>query len=302
MAHPLKVLLHLGVRVLYSFLIVLREGFEIALVLAIVLGYLVRTGNREHFREIWLGAVVAAAICIAAAVILELTSASLSGAAQEAFEGFTMLFAVCVLTWMVFWMRRQAISIGRDLRQQVDLALEKGSLTALTALAFVAVLREGLETALLLFAGASAGRGDSASTFLGGALAGGIVAALLGYLVYRGSHLIPLRQFFTVTGIVVLVIAAGLVSTGIAELQESGVIGNLGSRPWDTDAMLSQTTTLGKFLHTLIGYDSAPTWGQIVLYWSYLLGGLSAFVFGIGLPGTSRPAADRSGSTIQARN
>ena len=287
---------------LYSFLIVLREGFEIALVLAIVLGYLVRTGNREHFREIWLGAVVAAAICIAAAVSLELTSASLSGAAQEAFEGFTMLFAVCVLTWMVFWMRRQAVSIGRDLRQQVDLALEKGSLTALTALAFVAVLREGLETALLLFAGASAGRGDSASTFLGGALAGGIVAALLGYLVYRGSHLIPLRQFFTVTGIVVLVIAAGLVSTGIAELQESGVIGNLGSRPWDTDPMLSQTTTLGKFLHTLIGYDSAPTWGQIVLYWSYLLGGLGAFVFGIGLPGMSRTAADRSGSTIQARN
>lgn len=285
---------------LYSFLILLREGFEIALVLAIVLGYLARTGNREHFREIWTGAIVAAAICIVAGAILELTTASLSGSTQEAFEGVTMLFAVCVLTWMVFWMRRQAVSIGRDLRQQVDLALEKGSLTALMALAFSAVLREGLETTLLLFAGASAERGGSTASFLGGAFAGGLLAAVLGYLVYRGSGLIPMRRFFTISGIVVIVIAAGLVSTGIAELQESGVIGNLGARPWDTDATLSMTTTLGKFLHTLIGYDSAPTWGQIVLYWGYLAGGLGAFVFGAGLHRASGKTTGRPASTLQA--
>jgi high-affinity iron transporter len=269
--------------VLYSFLIVLREGFEIALVLAIVLGYLLRTGNRELFRAVWLGAGTAALLCVVAGGILELTSSSLSDTAQEAFEGFTMLFATCVLTWMVFWMRRQAASIGRDLRHQVDVALEGGTLTALVVLAFVAVLREGLETVLLLFAGASAERGDSTFEFLGGAFLGGAVAAVLGYLVYRGSHVIPLRQFFTVTGVVVLFIAAGLISTGIAELQASGIIGNLGSRPWDTDSFLSQATTLGKFLHTLIGYDSAPTWGQIVLYWTYLIVGLGTFSSGIGL-------------------
>ena len=278
----------------YSFLIVLREGFEIALVLAIVLGYLMRTGNRDVFRAVWLGAGAAALLCLIAGSLLEITSSSLSNTAQEAFEGGTMLFAAGVLTWMVFWMRRQAASIGRDLRHQVDVALEGGSLTALVGLAFLAVLREGLETVLLLFAGASAERGDSASGFLGGALLGAICAAVLGYLVYRGSHLIPLRQFFTVTGLVVLVIAAGLISTGIAELQNSGVISNLGTRPWDTDAFLSQATTLGKFLHTLIGYDSAPTWGQIILYWSYLIVGLSAFVFGIGLPGSSRLSPERA--------
>ncbi len=275
---------------LYSFLIILREGFEIALVLAIVLGYLRRTGNREHFRAVWTGAIAAGALSLGAAAALEVTATELSGSAQEAFEGFTMLFAVGVLTWMVFWMRRQAASIGRDLRHQVDIAIQRGSLIALISIAFVAVLREGLETVLLLFAGASAQRGDSTELFLLGAFAGAAIASALGYLVYRGSNVLPLRQFFTATGVIVIVIAAGLLSNGIAELQESGFISNLGTRPWDTDAFLSQTTTLGKFLHTLVGYDSAPTWGQIVLYWSYLIAGVSAFVFGLGISTAKHPS------------
>ena len=273
---------------LFSFLIILREGFEIALVLAIVLGYLRRTGNREHFRAVWTGAVAAGVLSLGAAAALELTATELSGATQESFEGFTMLFAVGVLTWMVFWMRRQAASIGHALRHQVDIAIERGSLLALVSIAFVAVLREGLETVLLLFAGASTQRGDSTELFLLGALAGAAIAAALGYGVYRGSSALPLRQFFTATGLIVLVIAAGLLSNGVAELQESGIIGNLGARPWDTDAFISLTTTLGKFLHTLIGYDSAPTWGQIILYWSYLIAGLGAFVVGVGVPRSTR--------------
>lgn len=269
---------------LYSFLIILREGFEIALVLAIVLGYLKRTGNTEHFRSVWAGAAAAAALCVGAGAGLELTATKLSGASQEAFEGFTMLLAVGVLTWMVFWMRKQASSLGRELRHQVALALARGSITALVTLAFIAVLREGLETVLLLFAGASTNQSSSTGLFLLGAGAGGAIAASLGYIVYRGSHVLPMRQFFTITGIVVLVIAAGLLSNGIGALQVSGVIENVGARPWDFDSFVSQTTTLGKFLHTLLGYDSAPTWGQIVLYWTYLLGGVLAFVFAPGAP------------------
>jgi high-affinity iron transporter len=283
---------------LFSFLIVLREGLEIALMLAIILGYLARTNNRRHFREVWLGAAAAAGVCVFAGAILELTSAELSGAAQEAFEGFTMLFAVSVLTWMVFWMRSQAASIGRELREQIEVAMASGSLTALIVLAFVAVLREGLETVLLLFAGASADRGDSAVAFLAGGALGGVIAAAMGYLVYKGSRFIPLRQFFTVTGLVVLVIAAGLVSTGLAELQETGLIGSLGARPWDTDATLSLTTTLGKFLHTLLGYDSAPAWGQIIAYWAYLAAGIGLFLSGIGL---TRRASERIAAPAQAK-
>jgi len=266
---------------LFSFLILLREGFEVALILALVLGYLRQTGNRAHFKEVWAGAMAAALVCVGAGAGLELTATSLSGSAQEAFEGITMLSAVAVLTWMVFWMRRQARTIGRDLRRNVEVALTSGSLLALVSLAFMAVLREGLETALLLFAGASTERGDSTALFLLGAAGGLAVASAMGYVVYRGSRVLPLRQFFAVSGVIVLILAAGLLSNGIAELQESGLIGNLGARPWDTDAILSQTTTLGKFLHTLLGYDSAPTWGQIALYWSYLGLGLAAFLGGV---------------------
>lgn len=276
---------------LYSFLIILREGFEIALVLAIVLGYLKRTGNASRFPAVWAGAGAAAGLCLVAGGLLELTATHLSGSAQEAFEGATMLIAVVVLTWMVFWMRKQAASIGRELRGKIDVALESGSVAALVALAFIAVLREGLETVLLLFAGASASNGSTAS-FLAGAALGGTVAAALGYLVYRGSHVLPVRQFFVITGLIVIVIAAGLLSNGIAELQESGLIGNLGSRPWDTDAYLSLTTTLGKFLHTLLGYDSSPTWGQIILYWGYLIASVSAFVLGF-TAWNNKPTASR---------
>lgn len=273
---------------LFSFLIIVREGFEIALILAIVLGYLRKSGNKDRFGQVWAGALAAAALCVIVAGILEVTATEMAGSTREAFEGFTVLFAVAVLTWMVFWMRRQASSLGGELRGQVEMALRGGSMTAMVLLAFSAVLREGLETVLLLFAGSTTARGDSTSLFLLGALGGAAVAAALGYLVYKGSHVIPMKQFFTVTAILVIFIAAGMLSNGLGNLQESQVLGNLGSRPWDTDATLSLTTTAGKFLHTLVGYDSAPTWSQIIGYWSYLALSLGAFAVGVGSKRPSR--------------
>ena len=269
---------------LFAFLVTLREGFEIALILAIVLGYLARTGNRHHFRAIWAGTGLAMALTAGVVGVLRLTAAELSGAAREAFEGFIMLAAVAVLTWMVLWMRRQAAGLGGELRSQVDVALAHGSVLALAGLAFSAVFREGVETALFLFAGATAARADSAALFWAGGGAGFVIAAGLGYLIYRGAHVLPMHQFFTVTGVIVLVVAAGLLSNGIAELQVSQMIPNLGPRPWDTDALLSLTTTPGKFLHTLVGYDPAPTWGQIVLFWGYLGAGLGMFFAGARAP------------------
>jgi len=262
--------------VLFSFLVSLREGFEIALILAIVLGYLARTGNRRHFRDIWVGTGLAVALTIGVVFVLQATASELSGTAREAFEGTIMLAAAATLTWMVLWMRRQAVSLGRDLRTGVDVALARGSLFALAGLAFSAVIREGIETALFLFAGARASAGSAGEFWAGGAI-GFAVAAALGYAVYRGSHLLPVRQFFTVTGVVVLVIAAGLLSNGLAELHEAQLIPQLGPRPWDMDAVLSISSTAGQFLHALVGYDPAPTWGQIVLFWTYLAGGLGVF-------------------------
>jgi len=263
---------------LFSFLVTLREGIEIALVVAIVLGYLGRTGNRQHFRPVWMGVGAAAATSVGFGALLHFTATGLSGAALEAFEGITMLVAVVVLTWMVFWMRRQAATIGRALRDEVDVAIAGGSLLAIVGLAFSAVIREGFETALFLFAGSAAARGDDALGFVAGGGFGFLVAAGVGAVIYRGAHRLPVRQFFSVSGVVVLVLAAGLLSNGLAELMESGLIPRLGVRPWDTDALLSTTGNAGRLLHTLLGYDSAPTLGQIGAYFTYLIVGLVALL------------------------
>lgn len=263
---------------LFSFLVTVREGVEIALVVAIVLGYLARTGNRQHFRPVWLGVAAAAAVSFAFGAVLHFTASSLSGAALEAFEGLTMLGAVVVLTWMVFWMRKQSAGLGRALREEVDVAVAGGSLVALVGLAFSAVIREGFETVLFLFAGSTAARSDAAG-FVGGGLAGFLVAGVVGYVVYRGAHRLPLKQFFAVSGVVVVILGAGLVSNGLAELMESGLIPHLGPRPWDTDGLLSSTSVLGRFLHTLFGYDPAPTVGQVIAYFGYLFACLWVLLF-----------------------
>lgn len=262
---------------LFSLLVTLREGVEIALIVAIVLGYLKRTGREEHARQVWAGVGIAAALCIALGAVLEFTAASLSGQVLEAFEGFTMLFAVGVLTWMIFWMKRQAAGIGRHLREQVDTAVRIGSPSALVLLAFSSVAREGLETVLFLFAGA---RNASAGEYFLGGLAGFALAAAIGYGVYRGSSRLPLRQFFLASGVVLIVLAAGLVGNALKELGEAQIIVNQGPRPWDMDAFLSMNTDFGRFLHTVFGYDSAPTLLQIVAYWGYLIGTLTFFLTG----------------------
>jgi len=228
-------------------------------------------------------------------VVLEFTAASLSGQVLEAFEGFTMLFAVGVLTWMILWMKRQAAGIGRHLREQIDTAVRVGSPAALVLLAFSAVAREGLETVLFLFAGA---RNASAADYLLGGVAGFGIAAAIGYGVYRGSSRLPLRQFFLVSGVVLIVLAAGLVSNALVELGEAQVLANQGPRPWDIDAFLSMNTDLGRFLHAIFGYDSAPTLLQIVAYWGYLIGVLTVFLTGTVSLRRRRPAAT-AGSVTQ---
>src|SRR5439155_18405554 len=140
---------------LFSLLVTLREGTEIALVITVLLGYLRNIGQKRHFRDVWLGVVAAVALSLVFAGVLEATSRELNGRVLEAFEGFTMLFAVAVLTWMVFWTKRQSAGISGELRHQVDEALSRGSVLTLALLAFSSVGREGVETTLFLFAGST---------------------------------------------------------------------------------------------------------------------------------------------------
>ena len=261
---------------LFSFLVTLREGVEIALVVTILLGYLRKIDQKRHFRQIWIGVGAATMLAVAFGAVLEITSRELSGRVLEAFEGFTMLFAVAVLTWMVFWMKRQSAGISSELRHQIDGALSGGSVLALTMLAFSSVAREGFETTLFLFAGST---NTSGSQFLLGGLIGFVMAAACGVVIYYGAAKLPLKQFFLASGVVVIVMAAGLLSNALNSLQGAAILTNLGARPWDFEASLSMTSTLGKFLHTVLGYDAAPAMAQIILYWGYMAIVLAAYIF-----------------------
>jgi high-affinity iron transporter len=202
-------------------LVVLREGFEASLIVGIVLAFLDRTGRRDGFWPVWLGTGVALAISVAVGAVLFAIGAELEGSSEAAFEGATMLLAACLLAWMVFWMRRQARTIRRELEAQVARALASGSALALALVAFVGVLREGVETALFLF-----GTVEGSDTLVAttSAAVGLAAAVALGYLLYRGAARLDLRRFFTVTSVLLLLFAGYLLAQGLHELGEAGVL------------------------------------------------------------------------------
>ncbi len=204
-----------------ALIIMLREGFEAALVVGIVLAFLNRTGRRDAFRPVWIGATAAAAISVGVGALLFAVGAELEGTAEAAWEGATMLLAAGLLTWMIFWMRRQARTLRRTIESEVERALVRGSSFGLAAVVFVGVLREGVETALFLF-GSFEGANRVTSSI--GAAIGLTGAVVLGYLFYRGSDRLDLRRFFTLTSGLLLVFAAYLLAGGLHELGEGGII------------------------------------------------------------------------------
>jgi high-affinity iron transporter len=202
-----------------AFVIVLREAFEASLVIGLIFAFLNKTGQRHHRTAVWQGTAVAVALSVVMGAILFVTVGKLEGRAEALYEGTAMLLAAVVLTWMVFWMRKQARTIGGALRTQVGEAIAAGGGLALATVAFVAVAREGLESALFLFV--SVGDNGIAETVVGGAL--GLAAAMaLGVAFYRGSLKLDLRRFFLVTGLLVIAFAAYLLVGGLHELGEVG--------------------------------------------------------------------------------
>jgi high-affinity iron transporter len=258
----------------------LREGVEAALIVAIVLSYLARTGNARHAGRIGLGVLAAVVASGVIGIALWLTIGGLPAPYEQVFEGLTMLLAAAVVTWMLFWMRRQAASVRGDLQSRVDRALSDGSAWALTVLAFSAVVREGIETSIFmvgLVTSAAAPVGGSAAgagvrSLLVGALIGLLIAAALGYGFYRGARLIDLRRFFRWTGVALVFIAAGLLSRAIHEFIEIGVIGIGTGTAFDISAVLPHEQGVGEFLHALLGYTSQPEWLTLVSWAGYVVG------------------------------
>ena len=272
-----------------ALLIMLREGFEAALVVAIVFAYLRRIERLDLSRAVWQGVGIAVGISLAVGVIVHITIGNLEGAARlRSFAAISFL-ALCVLTWMVFWMRRQARAIKGDLEHRVDAALMGENVARnLAAVALLAVLREGIEAALFLIAAATE---DSGWSVLVGGFIGLALASIVAWLVYYGGRSLPMKAFFTVTGVILIVFAAGLASRTVLFLQGAGDLGSFslnGVYDLRQYEYLTQSTEVGKFLAAMFGWDPRPSVEQVVVYLGYLVPVLYLF-----LRSPSRPVRDR---------
>jgi high-affinity iron transporter len=260
-----------------SFIITLREGLEAGLIVAIILAYLKASGQRPHFRTVLISALAAVAVSLTVGAAIFAIAGEFEGRTAEAFEGGAMLLAVGVLSWMVVWMKRQAAGIKKTLETDIAQAIGVGSAFALAMIPFTAILREGLETAVFLFA---ATRTATPLESTVGASAGILAAAALTWGIYSGGYRINLRVFFNVTGVLLVILAAGLLVNGLKELHEAGVVSNLGPHTWDTYGTLADNSQLGKFASTILGYDSSPYLGVVIAYVAYLTLALGFFALG----------------------
>ena len=245
----------------------LREGVEAALIVGMILSYLDRTGNRHAFGRIWVGVGAAIAASVVVGTVLFVTVGELPSPYEQLFEAGAMLLAVSVVTWMLFWMRRQSASIRDELHARLGRALAEGSVAGLALLAFVSVIREGLETSLFLVGQAASARAG-ATWIVVGAVVGLGFASLIGAGIYRGARRINLRTFFRWTGIALIFIAGGLLANAIHELVEIGWI-NVGTTvvfDWSgvlphepmTGAPDGPGLIVGQLLRALVGYNSRP--------------------------------------------
>jgi high-affinity iron transporter len=261
-----------------AFFLLLREGLEAALIVGIIGAYLVKIGRRDGLRPVMLGVVAALVLSAVIGLIVTLTVGRLPTAVQETLEGVAGLFAVAVLTWMLFWMRRQGRAMKGELEHGVDSALAQGTVTALAGLAFVAVARESLETVLFLFALGAQTSDLIISTVIGAAL-GLAVAIAIGYAIFAAGVRIDLRRFFTYTGVVLIFVSAGLVAFSIHAFGEAGLIVNQGA-VFDLGGVLPQNGPIGSVLAGLLGYREAPTPLELIGYFAYLIPVLILFVWG----------------------
>ncbi len=260
---------------LSSFLITLREGLEAALIIGIILAYLARTDNRQGFKPVWLGTSLAVLVSLIAGTAVYILAGEFSGRAEEIFEGLAMFVAAGILTWMIFWMRKQAVNIKAHLHAQIQSVLTSGSSRGLVILAFVVVVREGIETVLFLFAATRVT--ESPLLFTVGGFLGLAIAIVIGYSIYKGSSKLNLRVFFNVTSLVLIFFAAGLLAHGIHEFIEAGIIPPVIEHVWDINHILPEKSTFGLFLKAILGYNGNPSLVEVIAYSVYLVLALGSY-------------------------
>lgn len=249
-----------------SFLLSLREGLEAALILGVVFGVLRKLEANNLKTEVWAGAASAGVTSLAAALILQAAGASFEGRAEEIFEGCAMLLAAGVLTWMIFWMQRQSRNIQSELAAGVRRAIQKPGSRALFWLAFLAILREGIELSLFLTASAAA---SSAQQTLIGGISGLAAAAVLGWVLFATTIRLNLQRFFQITSMLLILFAAGLVAHSVHEFNEAGWVPAIIEHVWDINTWLDENSTLGSMLKALFGYNSNPSLSEVAAYVLY---------------------------------
>ncbi|WP_328555858.1 MULTISPECIES: iron uptake transporter permease EfeU [unclassified Streptomyces] len=263
-----------------NYLIGLREGLEASLVVCILIAYLVKTDRRDALKPIWIGIGVAIAVALAFGCLLEFGSQEMTFQAQEGLGGSLSILAVGLVTWMVFWMRRTARHLKSELHGKLDAALAMGT-GALVATAFLAVGREGLETALFVWASVHAASDGTPRPLIGVAL-GLATAVLLGWLFYRGALKINLAKFFTWTGGMLVVVAAGVLAYGVHDLQEADFIPGLTNLAFDISNTIDPTSWYGTLLKGVFNFQPDPTVLQVTVWALYLVPTLTIFLAPVG--------------------
>ena len=258
-----------------SFLITLREGLEASLVISILLTYLVKTNRQDEKRSVWLGTISAVVVCLVVGVLFFVLVDGLNGKVEKGVEGFLALAAI--LTQMIFWMRANARNMTSDLRKKV----ETSSRTTLIVIAFVAVAREGLETALFLLSAKTETASGSAVVI--GGLIGLVVSIAIGIAIYRAGSRVNLKTFFNVTAVLLLLFAAGLAGKAVHELREliSWETGYLVSSAWTVEAGIwSASGTFYDFMKGLFGWHANPERIRVIAYFAYLIPVLALYLRG----------------------
>jgi high-affinity iron transporter len=272
-----------------NYLIGLREGLEASLVVVILIAYLVKTDRRHLLPRIWGGVAAAVVLSLAFGALLTFGPQSLTFQAQEGLGGTLSIIAVGFVTWMVFWMARHARGLSGELRGKIDTAAEGGR-ASLVVVAFLAVGREGLETALFLWSAAQA-TGDSESAGLVGGTLGILTAVVMGYFFYKGVLKINLAKFFRYTGVILIVVAAGVLSYGVHDLQEAGILPGLYNLAFDVSNQVPESSWYGTLLKGTVNFTPNTTWLQAIAWLLYLVPTMTVFLLRTRAPRPTAPVA-----------
>lgn len=264
-------------------LIGLREGLEAALVVSILVAFLVRTDRRSELPKVWLGVGIAVAVSVGVTLALTLTQQALTFEAQEALGGALSILAVAFVTWMIFWMRRNARALSSELQGKLEDAISIGPV-AVVVMAALAVGREGLETAVFFFSAAEAA-GETVQPLIG-FLIGIAIAIVLAYLIYRGAVKINLGKFFTVTGLLLIFVAAGILAYGVHDLQEAAILPGLDTLAFDVSAAIPADSWYGTLLKGIFNFSPRTTVLEAIVWVAYVAVVLTLFL----LPGRRRAA------------